>query len=192
MKNFHILLVIIIFSSCGAGLNEVSHIGECDGYLEWSTSDYVLPYPSGDSHKVTQSNCSPVSHFGSHQYAYDFEMNIGDSVVATRDGSVIKIEEGNEDGNGCPDDNHVYIQHTDGSVAHYLHLTKDGVVVSIGDSVSQGDAIGLAGNTGCSTDAHLHFVVFKDQSYKESLPITFSNTESNPRGLRKDKSYTAL
>lgn len=192
MKKFLCLTILpLVFFSCGAGVNEVSHIGICDGYLEWSTSDYVLPYPVGQTHEVTQENCSPVSHFGSHQYAYDIKTNIGDSIVAARAGSVIKVEEGNEDDNGCPDDNHVYIQHTDGSVAHYIHLTKDGALVNVGDSVAQGDSIALAGNTGCSTDSHLHFVVFTGTDYKESLPITFSNTAANPRGLKKGTSYTA-
>ncbi|OIQ16186.1 MAG: hypothetical protein BM556_16130 [Bacteriovorax sp. MedPE-SWde] len=186
-----LLILLLTLVSCGNGVNEVAHTGVCDGYLQWDNSDYVLPFPAGKSYKVTQSNCAPVSHFGSQQYAYDFEMKTSDSIVASRAGNVIEVVEGNEDGNGCPDDNHVYIQHTDGSVAHYLHLTKNGAVVNVGDSVSQGDPIGLAGNTGCSTDTHLHFVVFKSKSYEESLPITFSNTDSNARGLKTDSTYTA-
>jgi murein DD-endopeptidase MepM/ murein hydrolase activator NlpD len=182
---------LVSLLSCGNGINEVAHTGICDGYLDANASDYILPYPSGDGHKVTQSNCAPISHFGSQQYAYDFEMNKSDSIVASRAGTVLKVEESNEDGNGCPDDNHVYIEHSDGSVAQYLHLTKDGALVDVGDSINAGDSIGLAGNTGCSTDFHLHFVVFKNQDYDESLPITFQNTAANPRGLKPDTTYSA-
>lgn len=182
-------LVFII--SCGTGNNDVAHTGICDGYDTWSDSKYVLPYPAGKSHKIMQGNCGTVSHFGSHQYAYDFDMSDSDSIIASRGGTVIKVTEGNVNGNGCPDDNHVYIKHSDGSVAQYLHLTKDGALVAEGAVVVQGDSIALAGNTGCSSGTHLHFVVFKDTNYNESLPINFKNTDSNARGLKGGKTYSA-
>jgi murein DD-endopeptidase MepM/ murein hydrolase activator NlpD len=138
-----------------------------------------------------QANCSPVSHFASQKYAYDFDMPIGSDIVASRAGTVLKIEEGNDDGNGCPNDNHVYIKHDDGSVAQYLHLTKDGALVAVGATVTQGATIAKSGNTGCSSDPHLHFVVFKDESYTESLPINFKNTVKNTRGLIRNNNYLA-
>ena len=118
-------------------------------------------------------------------------MDINDTIVATRGGTVTEIVESNVDGNGCPDANYVQIEHSDGSVAHYAHLTKNGALVNKGVTVNQGDSIGLAGNTGCSTDSHLHFVVYKNSTFEESLPITFSNTSKNPRGLLKNTEYTA-
>lgn len=184
-------IFLFLFISCGEGTNDVAHTAICDGYQDWNTSEYILPFPSGITHEVSQANCGAFTHLGSHQYAYDIIMNISDSIVAARAGTVIDVEESFEDGNGCPDDNHVYVEHSDGSIAFYVHLTNNGSLVNVGDSVTQGMAIGLAGNTGCSTASHLHFVVFKDNSYKESLPITFKNTAANPRGLAAETSYTA-
>jgi len=194
MKHIKLLLWIALLSmahSCGDGSNEINHFGICDGYLEWSTSDYILPYPTSSSHKVSQGNCGVISHYGSQQYAYDYVMDTNDTIVASRAGTVTDIIESHVDGNGCPDANYVQIEHNDGSVAHYAHLTKNGALVDKGDTVNQGDNIGLAGNTGCSTDSHLHFVVYKNATFEDSLPITFRNTSKNARGLLKNTEYTA-
>ncbi len=50
---------------------------------------------------------------------------------------------------------HVRIRHTDGSLTIYGHLTKP--YVQKGDEVKAQQIIGLSGNTGDSTAAHLHF-----------------------------------
>ena len=191
MKNIFILSLFLLIGSCGDGIDQISHTGICDGYSDWENSDFNLPWPSGQTYKVAQGNCSPLTHVGAHKYAYDIIMDTGSSITAARAGTVIEIEESFEDGNGCPNANFVKIEHTDGSVAAYFHLTNDGALVDKGDTINQGDPIGLSGNTGCSTDPHLHFVVFKDDSESSSIPVTFSNTSKNPRGLRRDSSYTA-
>jgi cysteine-rich repeat protein len=86
--------------------------------------------------------------------------------------------------------NSVWIQHVDGSVAAYLHLVKSGVAVFKDQRVFRGDKIGSAGNTGCSTEAHLHFHVvgagdtnteelrFETSGADCVIPATNSNNES--------------
>ena len=71
--------------------------------------------------------------------------------------------------------NYVVIDHLDGTSALYLHLSK--VSVKIGDKISQGQEIGLSGNTGWSTEPHLHFQVQNTGSdwFNQSIPISFSN-----------------
>ncbi|MDA8791755.1 M23 family metallopeptidase [Bacteriovoracaceae bacterium] len=191
--NFYFIkyLVFFILFSCADGNKEVIHQGECEGYDNWEESDYKLPWPVGDSYKVLQGNCSSFSHIGTNRFAYDFDMSIGSTITAVRAGEVIEVEESFEDGNGCPNANIIKIEHDDDTVAEYHHLTKDGALVEKGDTVAQGDEIAESGNTGCSTTPHLHFQVWIDSNYEDTIPVNFSNTDSNPRGLVEGEDYEA-
>ena len=53
--------------------------------------------------------------------------------------------------------NHVIIDIGGGYYAFYAHLKPGGVKVKLGDKVKRGQVIGLVGNTGNSTEPHLHF-----------------------------------
>lgn len=173
------------------GLPQFTHTGMCEGYHDWSTSEYILPFPSGVHHTVTQGNCGPASHFGPQKYAYDFNLKVGDPIVAIRGGVVLETESRFSDNNGCPNANFIRIRHEDGSVAAYYHLTQNGVLVSANDQVAQGQLIGRGGNTGCSSSPHLHLIVFANEEETSSVPITFRNTSPNPRGLITGVGYTA-
>lgn len=50
---------------------------------------------------------------------------------------------------------HVKVQHADGSMTVYGHLSE--IWVAQGQAVSQGEAVGALGSTGYSTGTHLHF-----------------------------------
>lgn len=190
MKKILPLILLFLSTGCGQGVPELSHAGICDGYPEWNTSNYKLPWPVGTSHEISQGNCGPASHLGAHRYSYDIRMDIGSSIVAARGGVVEKFEEQYDDGGGCDELNYLSIRHSDGTLAKYLHLTRNGVLVSAGATVNQGDQIALSGNSGCSSGAHLHFMVLTPDE-KDTVPVTFSNTTSNARGLISGKNYTA-
>lgn len=55
--------------------------------------------------------------------------------------------------------NYVKIDHGNGVETLYAHMLDDSIMVSVGEHVSKGYAIGRVGNTGYSFGAHLHFEV---------------------------------
>jgi len=53
--------------------------------------------------------------------------------------------------------NAVFIQHRENEVSVLAHLKLDSVKVKVGDKVTRGQVIGLCGNSGNSSEPHLHY-----------------------------------
>ena len=53
--------------------------------------------------------------------------------------------------------NHVVLDLGGGRFAFYAHLQPGSLKVKVGDRVTRGQIIGLVGNSGNSTEPHLHF-----------------------------------
>jgi len=81
----------------------------------------------------------------------DLRSPMGNPVKATADGVVILVGDHYYAGES------VYIDHGNGVVSMYFHLSKP--IVKEGDKVQRGQAIGLSGMTGRATGPHLHFSV---------------------------------
>jgi len=79
----------------------------------------------------------------------DLRSPMGNPVKSTADGIVILVGDHYYAGNS------VYIDHGNGVVSMYFHLSKP--IVKEGDKVQRGQAIGLSGMSGRSTGPHLHF-----------------------------------
>ena len=81
----------------------------------------------------------------------DIPNRVGTSVYAPGNGVVESVSVGN--GNGRM----VVLDHGQGIVTKYAHLSKS--FVKKGDRVRKGQKIGAVGNTGKSTNPHLHYEV---------------------------------
>ena len=57
--------------------------------------------------------------------------------------------------------NHVIIDIGGGNFAFYAHMKPGSATVKVGDKVARGDVIGRLGNSGNTSEAHLHFHVSK-------------------------------
>jgi murein DD-endopeptidase MepM/ murein hydrolase activator NlpD len=172
----------------------------CEGFGDWQTSAYVLPYPVGQSYEVNQGNCSGFGHSGFWLFGYDLIMPIGTVITTARAGVVQHAQDGAMDGDSNRT-NLVTVEHDDGTVALYSHLTLNGVQVTIGQPLLQGDVVGLSGNTGNTGGLpHLHFSVHPCGALPglpgagdcPSEPVNFSNTAANPIGLQAPFAYEAL
>ncbi|MBO9563308.1 MAG: M23 family metallopeptidase [Niastella sp.] len=122
---------------------------------------YWLPYAEKKSFLLIQASNSKMSH--RQELSLDFKMKKGSKICAVRDGVVTQAR-GDSDKGGLKeenlaDGNYIIIRHSDGSVAKYWHLEKDGVFVKVGDSVQKGQHIGASGNTGYTAFPHLHFQI---------------------------------
>jgi murein DD-endopeptidase MepM/ murein hydrolase activator NlpD len=124
---------------------------------------YHLPYEENKNHLLVQGYFSRYTH--KNRAALDFKMKKGTKICAVRDGVIVRLkEDGNKGGSNAkyrPFGNFVVIQHGDGSRTGYWHLQFNGVLVNIGDTVKQGQVIGLSGRTGYTYFPHLHFIVWK-------------------------------
>ena len=166
-----------------------------------SSSPYVLPWPAGKSYRLIQGYCPPNAAWGHHNwFAYDFDTAINDTLIASRAGTVIAMQEFNENGTrvcGQQKENWVFVLHEDGTVMQYVHLTKNGSFVSVGESVEQGQAIGLSGDSGCSSGPHVHVALFQDRTHygrQSTRPLAFSNANGSldvRGGLVQGQTYRA-
>lgn len=92
--------------------------------------------------------------WGTVHYGMDFSCGIGTQVLASADGTVTEAYYHRDFGNT------VLITHANGTQTRYAHMSE--LLVQSGDSVKQGQVIGLSGNTGDSTGPHLHFEIIVD------------------------------
>jgi len=88
----------------------------------------------------------------------DFAVPVGTPIVAPAAGTISRT--GN---NGGPEGTFVVLD-ASGVVHKFFHLSK--IMVEKGESVDKGQTIGLSGNTGRSTGAHLHW-----EKHVAGLPV---------------------
>jgi len=191
-----LLLVFVFLKTVCVGQQEYS-IRDLKGgkFVDDSSYVYSLPFENKKKVFLIQAYDSKMSHKG--EIALDFKVKKKTKICAARDGVVISAREDSDKGGLKPanmsDGNYISIQHYDGSVAHYWHLSKDGVLVNIGDTIAKGQIIGLSGNTGYSAFPHLHFEVIGDDAKRtrKQLPTRFT-TNKGIVYLRPGHFYRAI
>jgi Peptidase family M23 len=80
--------------------------------------------------------------------------------------------------------NHVIVQIADNVFAFYAHMQPGSLRVKLGDRVRRGQVLGLVGNSGNSTEPHLHFHLCNANSElgSEGLPYAFAAFELQGNG----------
>jgi hypothetical protein len=137
--------------------------------------DFIILDEEGKSYRNEFNQCE-------NYYCYD------KNILAPADGIVVEISNDAKDSlifkNGkffskSPHiaGNYIVIKHSEKEYSTFAHLKKDSITVKLGDGISRGDVIAKCGNTGNSTEPHLHFQLQTGQSFYNSagLPIKFNN-----------------
>ncbi len=134
--------------------------------------DHLVAFPNS----VEDWNCGTrtydtqdgYNHQGTDFFTWPFDWHKMDNdevqVVAAEAGEIVLKQDGQND-RSCDFNNNnwnaVYLEHADGSTTWYGHL-KNGSLTnkSVGQSVAQGEYLGVVGSSGNSTGPHLHFEVY--------------------------------
>ena len=134
----------------------------------------AVPQPGGTNALMRPVGGQITSGFGPRAMGLhdgiDFGVPEGTPVAAAASGTVTRVDS-QHGGYG----NWVEVRHADGITTRYAHLSSIGV--QPGQTVAQGDTIGLSGNTGKSTGPHLHFEVRRDGRPVDPAPLIRAGQE---------------
>lgn len=176
-------LIMIQVNSNSSGKVETfwgACMGDLDRKIDYNKID--LPFCKGKSYKIVQGYNGQYSHHTDYsRYAIDFGLQTNDTICAADDGFVVGVIKGYTIGGNDKRleefANYITLYHPhSGLYTQYAHLKYNGSLVKVGDIVKQGQAIGLAGMTGFTSIAHLHFNVLIPCPPKDgfkSTPIEF-------------------
>jgi len=148
--------------------NSLANASDIKVGMEITVPDGVINEikPTSGGTRIASSLPSVVGYFmrpvvsarktqGIHGYnGVDLAAPTGTQILAAAAGQVLISRSGGWNGGYG---NYIVIKHSNGTQTLYAHNSAN--YVSVGQWVSQGDVIGLVGNTGKSTGAHVHFEV---------------------------------
>jgi murein DD-endopeptidase MepM/ murein hydrolase activator NlpD len=145
--------------------------------------DWVRLNPDGSTHEGDPKN-------NKNYRAY------GEEILAAADGIVTEVKDGIPENVPGPNSravpitldtiggNHVVMRIASGLYAFFAHMQPGSIRVKVGDNVHRGQIVGLLGNSGNSTEPHLHFQLCDANSPlgSEGLPYAFASFEVQGRG----------
>lgn len=124
---------------------------------QMGTGGYMWPVNSRRITSPIGGRVSPGGIGSSNHKGVDIgSVGYTSQVVASKAGTVIVSQYSNSYGN------YVVVSHGSGNTTLYAHMSKR--LVSAGQSVKQGQVLGITGSTGNSTGPHLHFEITENGS----------------------------
>jgi dienelactone hydrolase len=186
----HTPLIILLLAGCASGQLRPNSYEAASLSERTLFKKVFLPLPPNTQFTISQGAFGAESHGeAGNQYSWDFDVPYGTAVVAVQSGKVIDVWEPNQGGD-CDSKlldfaHNIKIQHSDGTIAQYVHVQSR---VKVGDSIRQGKVIAVTAKNGWICQPQLHFSVYesKDHLYpsknRKTLPLFF---EGVPDGIAK-------
>ena len=131
-------------------------------YYTPSGGSYMWPATQGSRiSSYFGPRSSPTRGASTNHKGIDIPCPTGSDIVASAAGTVVVSQYSSSAGY------YIMIDHGNGVSTVYMHNSQ--LVVSVGQSVEQGQVIAKAGSTGYSTGSHCHFGVMINGSYVNPL-----------------------
>ncbi|MBD1378961.1 M23 family metallopeptidase [Metabacillus arenae] len=192
------------------GLNLIPLVSNPESDRQFTKNDYIMPIK--DKWLVFWGGTNQLVNYHyateNQRYAYDLVIMkkrqtyhgdpkkndhyyaFGKDVISPEDGKIVKVVDGIKDnvpGEMNPDQpagNHVIIEHKNGEYSMLAHFKQDSIEVKEGEYINKGDKIGLCGNSGNSSEAHIHFQVMDSPNFfsSNSIRIRFEDSSNPIRG----------
>ena len=137
-----------------------------------STRKFLMRKPIAEGEMTSRFGMRyhPILHFTRMHTGVDWAAPIGTPIFAAGNGVVIKAEW--DSGYG----RRVEIQHANGYVTTYNHMSGFGRGITEGAHVTQGQVVGYLGQTGLATGPHLHYEVIINGNFVDPMAIKLART----------------
>ena len=137
-----------------------------------STRKFLIrkPIASGEQRSGFGMRHHPILGYSRMHTGVDWAAPIGTPIFAAGNGTVIKA--GRESGYG----NRVEIQHANGYITTYNHMSGFARGINEGGRVRQGQVVGYLGMTGLATGPHLHYEVIVNGHFVDPMRVKLART----------------
>lgn len=148
--------------------------GQTDYYDEngRSTRKFLVRQPISTA-RITSGfggRFHPILGYTRMHTGVDFAAPMGTPIFAAGNGTIIKA--GRESGYG----NRVEVQHANGYITTYNHMSGFARGISEGARVKQGQIVGYLGMTGLATGPHLHYEVIVNGHFVDPMRVKLART----------------
>ena len=137
-----------------------------------STRKFLVrkPIAIGETRSGFGMRRHPILGYSRMHTGVDWAAPMGTPIFAAGNGTVIKA--GRESGYG----NRVEIQHANGYITTYNHMSGFARGVTEGTRIKQGQPVGYLGMTGLATGPHLHYEVIVNGHFVDPMRVKLART----------------
>ena len=128
------------------------------------------PIAAGEITSTFGMRLHPVLHYARMHNGVDWGAPYGTPILAAGNGTVLKAEFSSGYGR------RVEIQHANGYVTTYNHMSAFAKGMEPGARVTQGQVVGYLGQSGLATGPHLHYEIIINGNFVDPLGIKLART----------------